>query len=218
MRNLLTGLIGLLFSALPVDAATMTFDQAAYPYQSTYVENGITAMTADYYEIGVFGAGQVLHMDTFYQPSPQLVTFSMGRRFDAVSLLMMPSTFDYFVCDANNLCHDQRYANVGIRGYRGSSLVASLVFDMGSPSSNYTLPLGPLFQNLTSLVIEALRPDFLTGPDLYSDCIKVCAHFSIDDVTLAPVPLPASMPLATSGLATLALLGWRKRRTPAARQ
>ena len=49
-----------------------------------------------------------------------------------------------------------------------------------------------------------------TSRDLNGDTILFAADFETLDV--APVPLPAALPLYGTGLAILGLMGWRKRR------
>ena len=91
--------------------------------------------------------------------------------------------------------------------------MSSLVFDMGSGRDPYRILLGTPFRDLTAVTISILSspvPLFRTLPDgTYAQCGVPCSHFKIDNVELAPVPLPAGLPLAVLGIG--ALWGLRRR-------
>ena len=210
MRSFVTGfagILGVLALSSQAQAATMTFDNLVDPLASTYFEDGITVSGNG--ELGVYGAG---HVDAANSPAPSRLTFTTGARFNALSFDITPVGFDYFICKGDAACVNRTYRNVSVSGYRGSDLVASLLFNMGELTSAYAVLLGERFTNLTSLVIEAVMPEFPTRPRVFGDCEENCSDFDIDDITLAPVPLPAGLPLAASALGILGLLARRKRR------
>lgn len=201
-------------------AATMTFnnlwDYANNDYYSgsTYTEDGITVTGNN--ELGYWSSTS-LHMDDFYYPSSSLATFTMGSRFSAVGFDLSADGFDYFVCDAAHNCTNPTYQNVLVQGYRNGSVVASLLFDMGAALQTFPVMLGGAFNNLSALSIEVFVPDNLFTnhpPGGYADCNSPCSHFTVDNVTLAPVPLPAALPLAAMGFGLLAMTARRRPSKP----
>lgn len=76
---------------------------------------------------------------------------------------------------------------------------------------------GEAFRDLDKLTVSALRPDIAR---IGGECFDApCAHFELDNLVLAPVPLPAAVWLFVSGIAALAAAGgaFRRPRTPALR-
>lgn len=205
--------IGISTLAAPVAAATMTFASVNLdPSANTYSEDGILASGNG--DLGWFGTS-VLHIDDFGTPGPSAVTFSMATNFNATSFLLDPTSFDVFVRFDDGSFLRPTFLNVLVQGFRGATLVSNLAFDMGAAPDPYTVSLGSDFSNLSSLVIGILAPNFaeyLAMPGAVSiDSCAPCSHFTVDDVTLAPVPLPAGLPLAASGLALLAFVARRRR-------
>jgi hypothetical protein len=206
----LAALIGLGVLASQAQAATLTFDDLIEePFAHRLIEDGVTIRGNG--ELGYGGDGAI-HLDPYASPAATRVRFSMKSRFDALSFDLTPLGYDYFVCEGKRDCVTRSYRNVKVLGFSGDSVVAELLFKMGEGLSPYTVMLNDGFRGLTSLVIEAVLPRFRDGPRVFADCADVCGHFEIDNVELAPVPLPAGLPLAASGLAALGLIGWRKRR------
>ncbi|MCB1332372.1 MAG: PEP-CTERM sorting domain-containing protein [Roseivivax sp.] len=195
------------------EAAVMTFGNVGPdPFLTSYTEDGITAtapVNQDLYLISPH-----LHLDNGGSPHADRATFSMAGAFDAVSFLLEPNGFAYEMCDTNQ-CNSFSYPsfpNVLVQGYRGASLVASLLFDMGKGTTPYTVSLGTPFANLSSLTIGVVYP----APNPLGQCVdSPCSHFSVDDVTLAPVPVPATAGLAGLGLVLLGAAGWRRKKTHA---
>lgn len=214
-RNIIcaTGISAL---ALPAAAATMTFGSlVGYPFTQTYSEDGITANAVGYGYLGFENGSGGLHFDDAGTSAPSKVAFSMASNFDAVSFVLDPVGFDFLVCSGLASCSAPTYLNVLVQGFRGSSLVSNMVFDMGASLDPYTVNLAGLFTNLSSLMIGVIYPDVAyfrsqAGVTSAGLCAP-CSHFNIDNVTLAPVPLPAGLPLFVSGLGALAFVSRRRR-------
>jgi hypothetical protein len=209
----LTFLTGFAVLAHPVTAATMTFsDINLDPLANTYSEDGILASGNG--DLGLYAAS-ALHFDDGGTSAPSKVSFTMASHFNAVSFLLDPVNFDFRICTSSfSSCTAPTYINVLVQGFRDGALVSNLMFNMGSSPDPYTIALGSVFSDLSALVIGILPPvlaDFqpLPAGSRFEPCAP-CSHFNIDNVTLAPVPLPASLPLAATGLAILAFLARRR--------
>lgn len=203
--------IGLSALALPASAATMTFDQLNLNpvMATTYFEDGILASGNGSLRIE-YGSGG-LHLDDAGTSAPSKVSFTMASKFDALSFLLDPVGFNLNACSGGNTCSSPTYLNVMVQGFRDGNLVSNAVFDMGASLDPYRIDLGGLFTNLSSLLIGVVYPDFAQfKPASVTPCAP-CSHFNIDNVTLAPVPLPAGLPLAVTGLAALAFVSRRRR-------
>jgi hypothetical protein len=204
--------------APPVAAATMNFDSVNIDYLAkTYSEDGIFASGNG--TLGLY-AGSMLHFDDGGTSAPSTVTFSMSTLFNAVSFLLDPVHFDFFVSFEDGSYIQPTYTNVQVQGYQGAALVADLKFDMGSSLDPYKVKLGNSFSSLSSLVISILYPnvaEYRAMPGVrYAGGCAPCSHFNIDNVKLSPVPLPAGLPLAASGLALLAFAARRRAQSPQA--
>lgn len=176
------------------NAATMTFD--ACEVSSVCVENGITATAGAPFE-QITGRP---HLDDEYQGSASSLTFTMRKQFDAVSFDLNPLGFSEFL-------PTDRYLNVLVQGRADGFLVAQTFFNMGAEP--IVFEFGSAFTNLDSLFIG-----FAEIPDNFPDCNAQCSHYEVDNVTLAPVPIPASLPLLAIGLGLLGFLR-RKLKRPA---
>ena len=209
----------LLSAGLPAQAATMTFDNLTDPFATSYSENGITATGNG--DMGMYSTGSV-HIDDGGTSAPSQVNFTMAAgAFDAISFDLQPLGFSLELCDdGTGICTSPSFENAKVEGFSGATLVASLLFDMGPGSSPYTVALSSAFRNLPSLTISVVYPvALLQSPPagMSSWCDSPCSHFEIDNVTLnavtpAPVPLPAGLPLAASGLVALGALALRRRK------
>lgn len=176
-------------------AATMTFDGIGFP-GTTWVENGITA-TGDG-DVFAFNVPNTAHLDDSGTPYASQISFTTGGLFDAASFDLLPTGFDYQVCDATyTTCTSKTYANVQVQGFLGGSLVSQLLFKMGTAAS--TITLGTAFAGLDKLVIGFGPMPFLgTFPNGSEGiCGFPCSHFSIDNVTLTQAT-PAAVPLSSS--------------------
>lgn len=186
-----------------VGAVTMTFSGVNLdPFATTYSENGIVASGNG--ALGEFGT-QVLHIDDSGTDASSSVRFTMASSFDAIGFDLRPASFDFSVCDpATGVCENKTFENVLLQGFNGANLVTSFMFNMGTGNGPYPVHLDNTFKNLTAFTISAIFP---TSPGM---CGAPCSHFEIDNVELAPVPLPATLPLEALGLAILALFGFRR--------
>ena len=192
--------------AAPASAAVMTFKDL--PFQSLspteYRENGIT-MTGDS-DLGHFGFLGTAHLDDSGSSFSQFLTFTTGSRFSAIQFDIFPLGTDFCADGGSGACNDP-YDNVSVQGFRNGALVAEDVFFGGETPSTYLF--GADYTNLDQLVIGALLPSAALG----GFCIDApCGHFSIDNVELSAVPLPAALPLFSAALGLIGFLGWRRRR------
>lgn len=204
------------FSALavPASAATMTFNNISLdPLSKTYAEDGIFASGNGF--LGIENGSGGLHLDDAGTSAPSKVNFTMASNFNAASFLLDPVGFDLVVCSGKNTCAEPTYINVLVQGFRGATLVSNLTFNMGATLDPYLVNLGGAFTDLSSLLIGIIYPDIasykaLPGVTSAGPCAP-CSHFNIDNVTLAPVPLPAGLPLAATALGLLAFVTRRRR-------
>lgn len=215
MRYLSVSVVsGLLISlTAPVaSAATMTFDYIDRDaYLDFYEEDGITAVGD-----GAFGeyAVNVQHMDDMGTAAPSEIRFSMRRTFDALGFDLLPVAFDYTLCNMDtDECTKPTWQNVRIEGYRAETMVASLSLDM-SLLDTARITFGPQFRRIDTLLIGFNIPPLWDelGEPMFADCGYPCSHFEIDNVTLAPVPLPAAGGLAALGVGLLGVLARRRTR------
>lgn len=195
-------------------AATMTFENLQIGSgQTAYTENGISVVGNG--DLGATFSGAV-HMDDSGTPSPSSVSFTMGTRFRAISFQILGSWFDYRFCDPAG-CTWPTYNNLLVEGFRGGQSVISQWINTGNTITPVTYSLPQAFTGLTSLRLSILWPDTIgvgNLPSGYSvDCSYPCSHFTLDNVTLAPVPVPAALPLAASALAFVGFLGWLRRKS-----
>jgi hypothetical protein len=206
--------VGFSALAVPAFAATMTFTGLSLdPLARTFSEDGILASGNGF--LGIENGSGGLHLDDAGTSAPSKVSFTMATNFNAVSFLLDPVGFDFLVCSGRSSCSEPTYLNVLVQGFSGSTLVSDLTFDMGSSLDPYLVSLGSAFSNISSLLIGVIYPDvasFRAMPGVTSagPCAP-CSHFNIDNVTLAPVPLPAGLPLAVTGLGLLAFVARRRR-------
>ena len=173
-----------------------------------WVEDGITVTGSPGSSFGYFQLPDTLHVDGA-SPYSNAVGFTMASAFDAASIDIIPVPVNgvhSMLCEGA-LC-DIPFINVLFAGYAGADLVAILGLWMGE--SPFTLFFPETFSGLTRL-----RLSMLTN----SNCMdQPCTHMNIDNVTLvgddtiAPIPLPAALPLFAGGLAALGAGGlWRRR-------
>ncbi|GEM_PF-3289098 len=182
-------------------AVTVTFDHGAGAYHDTdtdgiydlYIENGVSLS-------GIWGqladVPGYAHLDN---PGDghyaEKLYFTYGRHFHLRNLEIWGNHFD---CPVDNGC-GQTYENVVLSGYRDGALVWRDQFAMTPGPIVY---VGPHVRPLDLFVVQALD-----GPGIFEYGNQ---HFSIDNVVLAPVPLPAGIALLGGALAVLGLI--RRRR------
>jgi hypothetical protein len=222
MKRLLSAFVFVLAQAGMAPAATMAFDNydvatADYTARS-YSEAGIKA-TGNAPVIEAFargGIGKVYLADGGWG-GPTKLTFTMDSMFNAVSFDLTAGIFDYLVTNTlRNTSKISSFKNVLIQGFDETGLVASKAFNMGSNVGvATTYALGAAFKNLSSLVIGFTpTPSFSAnalGPNRTGQCINLpCSRFRLDNVTLAPVPLPAALSMMLAALAGLAFVARRR--------
>ncbi len=185
------------------EAATISFDDLEYiDDDGVYVENGVT-VTAIGGDLG--GGPGVAHVDDAYFFAPSL-SFTMAQPFDAVSLTLTSLGYDFLRTP------ERLRDNIFITGFSGGSVVAEASYALSDVYLMVqNIVLGDAFLGLDSLLVE-LR--YVYGWEVCDS--SPCAHFELNEVTLASVT-PAAVPLPASaaglGAALLGLfgLGWRAR-------
>jgi hypothetical protein len=223
MKKLLAALALVVGQAGMAPAATMTFnnyDFATADFMArNYTEAGITAKgNAPLIESFGRGGGNSLYLADGGWGGPNLLTFSMATLFDAISFDLTPSLFNYFVANPlTGKAERSSFVNVRVQGYDASGVVASLAFDMGSLIEAKTYSLGSAFKNLTSLVVgfgptPGFGASLPVGPNSEARCTdSPCSRYRLDNVTLAPVPLPAALTLMLSALGEMAFVARRRK-------
>lgn len=173
-------------TALPAHAVTMTFDTDTNG--ETYTEAGMTIARIRNADIPVYMAGGLWGLDIsslFDDPTPTgAFHLSTGRPFKLQSIFV---------------AHMDRQDPVTFRGFRGGVQVAfarltqpTLFPDLYGEEVPYTY----VFNGFGAV-------DYLTvtsGPNRFSD-------MRFDDLTFAPVPVPAALPLLAAALGLLAIRG-----------
>ena len=170
-------------TTLPAHAVTMTFDTETNG--ETYTEAGMTIARIRNADIPVYVAGGRWGLDIaslFDDPTPTgAFRLSTGRPFSLQSVFV---------------AHLDRVDPVTFTGFRGGVQVARARLTRPTlfPDLPDELPYTHVFKGFGTL-------DDLTvtsGPNSFSD-------MRFDDLTFAPVPLPAALPLLAAALGLLAL-------------
>jgi hypothetical protein len=203
-------------AAQPTQANVVTF--TGTPFQGfnleTWVEDGIIA-EAEAYSFGNHGIPDTALLVDSGAQFPASVSFTMAQAFQPVSFDLIPG----LVANCTDFAGlpvpgcNPAYPNLSVQGYLDGALMASLMIWMGTTTR--TLLLDGIFPLVDQLVIAGLRPEIFG----IASCTQApCTTFSIDNVTLQPVPLPATLPLFATALGALGLAGWRRKRKTAAEQ
>jgi hypothetical protein len=205
----------LAFSAAPANAALLTFDGVAIggigcpPGPGSVVESGFTISNCP----GYFIEPGEIHLDDGGTGFSSFVDFSSDMRFDAVSVAIQNFGESYFVDDIT--WQSVPYDNVLFTGYRDGVLVASQGYSSFAVAAFATevVLFDSDFAALDLLRIAQVFPSIeeqFLHPDAY--CVDVpCGHVSLKEITLAPVPLPAGLPLLAGALALLGFAASRRR-------
>ncbi|MGB3147622.1 MAG: hypothetical protein WBA91_07680 [Paracoccaceae bacterium] len=181
-------------------AATITFatlpDEGALA--TSYSENGILATATGGLLAFVTGPG-LAHIDDAGTSLTNAVNFTTGGLFDAISFDLISLGYD-FIGTPGGFPN-----NIVVTGFLGGSSMTSATFLLSDvPGQAQSFLLGPAFMGIDLLRIA------LSYPATGAPCGAPCGHFDLDSVTLAPVPLPASLWILASG--GLMLAGVRARR------
>lgn len=175
-------------------AATMTFSglSATGCYAATtYSEANILASGNG--DITGWTNNGVVHLDDGGSSCASDIEFTMASRFNAVSFDVISGGFDT----------PAPYENIEVRGILNGTVIVEQFFKMSEAfGETKTFELGAAFVGLDRFSIRVL------GNINYS--CSPCGHFDLDNVVLAPVPLPASFPLMLVGLVGFGV--WRRKR------
>ena len=217
MKRLLAAIALVITQAGGVQAATMGFNNlSTFASDFTgkqYSENGIKAVGNGPLFESYFRSQDQLYLADGGWGGSTAVTFTMASLFNAISFDLTPSLFDYVIRNTvTGVATGASYANVRVTGFNGQGLAAQLVFNMGTVMQQKTYLLGSAFANLTSLVIGFENPTLgKVGRNLVAECVAPCSRYRIDNVTLAPVPLPGTVSLMLTALIGMAVVARRRR-------
>lgn len=193
-------------------ANTVTFQGGVYvggdaPY-GTYVEDGVT-VTPDEESREVNG-----HLDDGGTGEARHYSLTMERPFSAVSFDIRPFDFDPRLCsDTDWTCVPAPYENVLVEGYLDGERVAMDTFnmyDVSPPFAFSTYTFGAAFNEIDALFI-GFTPIPYDAPSGYTfQCGYPCSHYTVTNITLTPIPLPASGVLLAGAVAAVGVA--RRRR------
>lgn len=210
MHRLLLATCAALGLAGSAEALTLTFDGipegGGEPQPTTIVESGVTISVGSWSDgVTWWSVPDAIHLDDSGTSFTDEVTFETEREFRALSLRLIGMSMSSYV-----LIDDEPipvpYDNVLLTGYRDGTLLATARFTTGLDSGIVDYTFGPDFAGLDLLRITNIRPEgtFWEGYPIQCDDAP-CGHFSVDDLTIAPVPLPPALPLGVAALGMLAL-------------
>ncbi len=210
-------------SAQTATANTVTFEgleELLIPAGTPWIEDGITAAGDPGGTLARSAIPGTAHLDDSGTEMTSFMDFTMPQRFRPISLdiLGLGTNYipDFDTCTID--CVTVPYDNVVIAGVRDGMTIFEHQFyagDLGQVST-YVFPTGVDFRVDTLTVRSIFPPNLPQTPGNDACGGEPCGHFSIDNVTLAPVPLPASALLLVGGLATIGGL-WGGRRSRASR-
>lgn len=204
----------LLLSAAPAAAAVLSFngvpgggDGCLAGNPESVTEAGFTISNCPGYWIA---PGEV-HLDDGGTGFRDSVDFSAPFRFraESVTILGLGSAFT-----DQETWEPVAYENVLFEGFRDGVLVARQGHSTGIlANSIHTVLFGPDFAALDLLRISQVLPgaeDLARYPDAYC-ADSPCAHVSLLEIRLSPVPLPAGLPLLAAALMAFGFLARRRR-------
>lgn len=180
----------------------MTFDKLTYPDYSEptdglkWVEDGITATSLDGGIIANYFTPGTAHVDDTGTEFTSAMAFTMAKRF--TSAVFTSIALGYDMWDQNRLPF-----NVVLTGYFMGQRVAQKAFQLSDDFGKV--------QNF-GLTTDGIGFDKVTLRLVYPNgCYGApCAHFDLDRVDLAAVPLPAAGLALGAGLLTLAGVARRR--------
>ena len=224
LRAVTSGVIlatALLWVGTATSAATLTFSGGTIVADQNsvgdiYIEDGliVSALPNRNGVVDYLSFLQGLHFELGGSIAAEIVSISYlsGQRFVAQSMDIIGFQSQWAFNDSTGTptipCISQ-CPDIQVQGIRAGSVVA--VQGLSSYNSgSYTFPA--TFSNLDSLIVGYGFPStFPAGVSYLGD-----PHFSIDDVQLAPVPLPATIMGMLGGLLSFGLIGFFRRRRPPA--
>lgn len=199
-------------SPIAANGATLTFDGVPEggigcpPNPSSVVENGFVISNCP----GYFIEPGEIHLDDGGTGFMSSVSFSASLPFDAESVAIQGLDWNFVDFDSNE---PVPYDNVLFQGFRNGTLHASQsysTFFLDTFEIN-TILFNAQFALLDLLTITQIFPSadvFLQFPDAF--CVNVpCAHISLKEITLTPVPLPSGLMLILTALAMGCCFRWR---------
>ena len=186
-------------SAIAASATTLTFDAGSGAPFSSYTESGYKVTDGNYYITADAGS---MHFDISGGP------YSATRTISAIS----GAVFSVASLDIGSIWPNislggllgPPMANISFTGFLGG---VSVAYAWGSSEiGNNTFNFGSAFSDIDTFTIAG----FSSGNVNYSQGIDV--HFTIDNIVLAAVPLPASALMLGAALGGL---GFARRRRKA---
>lgn len=198
----------------PAGAVTLTFDtvqQGGLPGPVSISEQGVT-ITADRYSDGVvyFRTPGTIHVDDSGTSFTSNLEFRTGGIFSALWFEAIGLGQSAVVDDGIDWV-PVAYDNIRVQGFLDGVRVGETFFSTGLTINKTTYALGQDFAGIDLLRIPAIGASGQMAGGLPIQCFDApCGHFDLDSLSLAPVPLPAALPLSAAGIGMLAML--RRRR------
>jgi hypothetical protein len=194
-------------------AATVTFDGLPDLLidGATWSEEGVT-VSGDGNDLGAFYIPDTAHLDDSGTPYTSRLDFTMALPFFPIEFRVFGMGTAYLPGDEclDDNCRYVPYDNLLVRTFRDGMLTYEDRLYAGDPGEIWTYTF-PDIEAVDLLRISAVRPDIHDYPSGPYCADSPCGHFSIDNVTLAPIPVPATAPLLLAA-AGLMLLARRRRR------
>jgi hypothetical protein len=104
----------------------------------------------------------------------------------------------------------------------GAGVVNGLGLALGSPTIGSFVLSGASLSDIVSLTFAGDLPAYTGGPfsGTWREVLETCVGFDCEEApvtfsvsgTASVTPIPATLPLFATGLGTLGLLGWRRKR------
>jgi hypothetical protein len=189
-------------------AATVTFDGLpTYLTQGeTWVEDGVTVVAGDGGDIGAHWVADAAHLDDSGTSYTSRLEFLMAVPFIPIEFRIFGMETSYRPEEdcLDITCPYLPYENLLVRTFRHGMLTYEQRLYAGDPGEIWTYTF-PDLEAVDLLSIASVLPAIDSGNGAI--CISApCGHFSIDNVTLAPIPLPSTAPLllVAGGLMLLA--------------
>ena len=199
-------------SLSPGQAAIVTFSGIpGETGENLWIEDGVTVKTNGF-GLGHFAFPDSMHMDDSGTGFPSRLSITMNSQIDATSFDILPIGSTAYCTDPDDTSScGAPYDNVVVAGFRDGMLIAEDAFFMGADP--FTYAFGEQFTSLDSLDIIAALP---SREQMGGVCLDApCAHFNVDNIVVAPIPLPPAIVFFASALALVTAVG---RLSPAGRR